>query len=194
MKVCWKFTHLHAIQDVDEFISSSEQIWRNYYYNTCSRMLFSEWVLSSSGEKYVQMLMYRCTDTVLYKYVGEFSCERTIGDGLFPWEALLWNMAPYFGLNDVFVYYKHAAFHFTRHTLMDWRCVDYCYVFISCFGLSFWRHPFTAKDPLVSKWYNAKFLQICSNGEKTHLHFGRPGGEWIFSLNYSFKIRGQVFI
>ncbi len=24
------------------------------------------------------------------------------------------------------------------------------------FGLSFWRHPFTAEDPFVSKWYNAK--------------------------------------
>ncbi len=31
------------------------------------------------------------------------------------------------------------------------------------FGLSFWRHPFTAEDPLVSKWCNAKFLQICSD-------------------------------
>ncbi len=39
---------------------------------------------------------------------------------------------------------------------------DYCDVFNQLFGLSFWRHPFTAEDPLVSKWYNAKFLQICS--------------------------------
>ncbi len=31
------------------------------------------------------------------------------------------------------------------------------------FGLSFWRHPFTAEDPLVNKWYNATFLQICSD-------------------------------
>ncbi len=31
--------------------------------------------------------------------------------------------------------------------------------------LLFWRHPFTADDPLVSKWCNAKFLQICSNKE-----------------------------
>ncbi len=29
------------------------------------------------------------------------------------------------------------------------------------FGLSFWWHPFTAEDPLVSKWCNAKFIQIC---------------------------------
>ncbi len=46
----------------------------------------------------------------------------------------------------------------------------YCFfqwvVWITCglwcfylFGLSFWRHPFTAEDPLVSKWCNANFLQ-----------------------------------
>ncbi len=32
--------------------------------------------------------------------------------------------------------------------------------------LSFWRHPFTAEDPLLSKWCNATFLQIYSNEEK----------------------------
>ncbi len=29
MKICWKCVHPQAIQDVDEFVSSSEQIWRN---------------------------------------------------------------------------------------------------------------------------------------------------------------------
>ncbi len=36
-------------------------------------------------------------------------------------------------------------------------------VWITCrylFGLSFWRHPFTAEDPLVRKWWNATVLQI----------------------------------
>ncbi len=38
--------------------------------------------------------------------------------------------------------------------------------FYQLFGLSFWRHPFTAEDPLVSKWCNAEFLQICSDEER----------------------------
>ncbi len=38
-------------------------------------------------------------------------------------------------------------------------------MFLSSFGLSFWRHPFTAEDPLVSKWCNATFLQIGSDQE-----------------------------
>ncbi len=28
-KLCWKCTHPQAIQNIDEFISSSEQIWRD---------------------------------------------------------------------------------------------------------------------------------------------------------------------
>ncbi len=37
--------------------------------------------------------------------------------------------------------------------------------FYQLFGLSFWQHPFTAEDPLVSKWCNATFLQICFDEE-----------------------------
>ncbi len=60
------------------------------------------------------------------------------------------------------------------------------------FGLSSWRHPFTAEDPLVSKWYKAKFLQICSDEEKKtsstswmaweRVHFQLI---FIFRVNYS---------
>ncbi len=39
--------------------------------------------------------------------------------------------------------------------------------------LSLWRHPFTAKDPLVSKWCYCTFLKICSH---------ERGG-----MNYTFK-------
>ncbi len=49
---------------------------------------------------------------------------------------------------------------------MDWSRVDYLWItatFYQLFGLSFWRHPFTAEDPLVSNLCNAKFLKICSD-------------------------------
>ncbi len=51
--------------------------------------------------------------------------------------------------------------------------VDYCDVLIRCLT-SFWRHPFSAEDPLVSKWCNAKFLQTKSVLKQTHLHLGWP--------------------
>ncbi len=38
---------------------------------------------------------------------------------------------------------------------LDWCELLWC--FYQLFGLSFWRHPFTAEDPLVSKWSNATF-------------------------------------
>ncbi len=47
--------------------------------------------------------------------------------------------------------------------VLEWCGLLWC--FYQLFGLSFWRHPFTAEDPLVSKWSNATFLQICSDEE-----------------------------
>ncbi len=41
---------------------------------------------------------------------------------------------------------------------LEWCGLLWC--FYQLFGLSFWRHPFTAEDPLLSKWCNATFLQI----------------------------------
>ncbi len=34
----------------------------------------------------------------------------------------------------------------------DWSRVDY-YYFYQLFGLSFWRHPFTAEDPLLDELF-----------------------------------------
>ncbi len=61
---------------------------------------------------------------------------------------------------------------------MDWDCVDYWDVFFQLFGLSLWRHPFTAEGPLVSKWCNAKFLQICSHEETNSSTFWMAWG-WV---------------
>ncbi len=71
--------------------------------------------------------------------------------------------------------------------------------FYKLFGLSFWWHPFTAEDPLVSKLYKAKFLQICSDEEKKNLHLGLSEGEsnlhnFLFWVNYSFKQLKTFFL
>ncbi len=55
--------------------------------------------------------------------------------------------------------------------------------------LSFWRHPFTAKDPMVSKWYNDKFVLMKN---QTNVHIWWLEGEYIFSKfslwdDYSFN-------
>ncbi len=65
-----------------------------------------------------------------------------------------------------------------------WTGVVWCgllWCFYQLFGLSFWRHPFTPEDPLVSMQCNAKFLQICSDEKQTYLRHGWPEGEDILS-------------
>ncbi len=52
-----------------------------------------------------------------------------------------------------------------RWTGVVWITCGLLWCFYQLFRLSFWRHPFTAEDPLVSKWCNAVFLQICSDEE-----------------------------
>ncbi len=61
---------------------------------------------------------------------------------------------------DEYVYYKHADF--VSQDVNQWiRVVWIIVMFLSAvWTLSLWRHPFTAEDPLVSKWYNAKFLNF----------------------------------
>ncbi len=46
---------------------------------------------------------------------------------------------------------------------MVWITCGLLWCFYQLFGLSFWRHPFTAEDSLLSKWCNATFLQIFSD-------------------------------
>ncbi len=54
----------------------------------------------------------------------------------------------------------------------EWCGLLWC--FISCLEISFWWHPFTAEDPLVSKRCNATFLQICSDEETQSCTFWMP--------------------
>ncbi len=63
--------------------------------------------------------------------------------------------------------------------------------FYQLFGLSFWRHPFTAEDPLVSKWCNATFLQICSD-EETLIYILDGLRVSIFQLIFFFW--GELFL
>ncbi len=85
--------------------------------------------------------------------------------------------------NDGFVSYKHASEHINW-----WNGV----VWITCgllwfLWLSFWRHPFTAEDALVSKWCNAKFLQICSD-EETNSSISWMAGGWAhFQQMFTFE-------
>ncbi len=55
---------------------------------------------------------------------------------------------------------------------------------------SFWRHPFTAQHPLVSKWCNATFLQICSDEETN----SSTSCMSTFSANFHFWVKLFIIV
>ncbi len=63
-----------------------------------------------------------------------------------------------------------------------WITCGLLWCFCQLFQLSFWRHPFTADDPLVSKWCNADFLQ---NSSTSWMAWGSVNIQQMF--NYCFK-------
>ncbi len=70
---------------------------------------------------------------------------------------------------------------------MDWSGLLWC--FYQMFGLSFWRHPFTAEHPLLSKWCKATFLQICSDEETNSSTSWMTRGWVYFSAHFLFRVK-----
>ncbi len=66
-----------------------------------------------------------------------------------------------------------------------WITCGLLWCFYQLFGLSFWRHPFTAEDPLLSKWCNATFPMK----KQTHLHV-----EWSEVSTFTFSYLPDAFI
>ncbi len=71
-------------------------------------------------------------------------------------------------------------------------------VLLWCFYQLFW-HPFTAEDPLMSKWWNATFLQICSHEETNSSTSWMVWGKYILSnfiflVKYSFHTVNNVLL
>ncbi len=52
MKICWKCTHAQAVQDVDEYVTLSEQILEEFSTTSLAQwILCSEWVPSEWESK-----------------------------------------------------------------------------------------------------------------------------------------------
>ncbi len=74
---------------------------------------------------------------------------------------------------------------------MVWITCGLLWCFYQLFGLSFWRHPFTAGDPLVCNWCNAKFIKIWWWNKLIYILDGLRvsafSPNFHFRVNYSFK-------
>ncbi len=111
-KICWKCTHPQAIQNVDEFVSLSEQIWRNL-------VLLTSGSYAVNGSKHCQWILMR-----------EDNKRWT-----FPWRKC-WVVDLYFDQKWQFKVKKKTLMFFvffTSHKLLDLSHVDYLWtvVFLS---------------------------------------------------------------
>ncbi len=80
---------------------------------------------------------------------------------------------------------------FTMQMLTDeLKLCGLLWCFYQLFRLLFWRHPFTAEDPLVSKWCNATFLQTVLFVEEKNSFTSWPGVQYIFT---QFSFLGKLF-
>ncbi len=118
--------------------------------------------------------VYKPKQSKKSKYVGGFWCKWTTADEVLHWRKCCYGLWTHMlarsnglklkSLNNGFVSYKKnqllASLDVNWWTgVMSITC-RLLWCFYQLFGLSFWQHPFTADDRLVSKWCNATFLQI----------------------------------
>ncbi len=92
--VKWKCTHSQAIQDVDEFVCSSEQIWYNL---SLHHLLCSEWVPSEWESK--QLIQHHNKHhsspsvSVLWSE-KQHVCKKKIHQDIFNFKRYLWPKCP----------------------------------------------------------------------------------------------------
>ncbi len=79
--------------------------------------------------------------------------------------------------------------HKTLINRLEWCGLLWC--FYQLFWLSFWRHPFTAEDPLVSKCCNATFIQMCF-----YFWVNYPFNHWLnnWSRTFDFAIWHKTYL
>ncbi len=129
-------------------------------------------------------------ETVINKYVGgflmwEWTLNLSQGSAIFIFDrnkTRLWGievLCVHLSVRFKVISCKNDMIYCRSFIEKDYKFIHYSFVFIhvkfsiaynlpkvycdvlSADWISFWRHPFTAEDTLVSKWCNATFLQIC---------------------------------
>ncbi len=125
-----------------------------------------------SVEESAQIKHHLQAKTALNKYVAGFWCERQQEMDFFTGGSVI---------RDYGYFSRKQRFEVKNILMIDlfltniqllssqdvnwwtgvmWITCGLLWCFYQLFGLSFWRHPFTAEHPLLSKWCNATFLQI----------------------------------
>ncbi len=76
-----------------------------------------------------------------------------------------------------------------------WITCGLLWCFYQLFGLSFWRHPFTAEHPLLRHWCRDTFLQTWWRNKLIYISDGLRVSTFSahvhFWVNYSFKAQAE---
>ncbi len=125
-------------------------------------------------------------------------------------EVLLWIMDSYFSQKQRFEVKNFLMDLFKLLSSQDvnwwtgvvWITCGLLWCFYQLFGLSFWRHPFTAEDPLLRQWCSDTFLQIWWINKLIHILAGLRGRTflafffflWTISLKHLYLLRFSICI
>ncbi len=174
--ISWKCIHTQAIQDLDEFTSSSEQIWRNVTLhhlltnassavNGCRQNESPNcWFKTSQSPTWHQFISCKgkscmCVINKSVKMLLKKSPSLAVFSHTNPptylFRAVLGCFIKYWKCLLLHLFLYPSVFHgfISYHDELDSCCDNDFYQL----GLSFWRHPFSPEDSLQSKWCNAKF-------------------------------------
>ncbi len=124
---------------------------------------------SESGDKSAQIkhcLQAKTVQNSSKQICGWILMWETTGDGLFHWRKHYYGLWTHSLVKNVlmgFISYKQqilSSQDVNWWTGVEWITCGLLWCFYQLFGLSFWRHPFTAEDPLNAISPNLKLIYI----------------------------------
>ncbi len=116
----------------------------------CSITSLAGWILCSEWVPSWSMI-----------YINTSSSEKVIWSLFFTGENVIMELVKNVSMDYWFTITQLlSSLDINWWTGVVWITCGLLWCFYQMFGLSFWRHPFTAEHPLLRHWCNATFLQI----------------------------------
>ncbi len=120
--------------------------------------------------------------TSLTNMLVDFDVKDNRGWTFFLEQVSLWIMESYFG-QELWNMQLFTSQYINWWTGM-WIAAQLLWYVHQLFGLSFWRHPFTAEDPLVSD-VMLNFSKSVLMKKQPHLHLGWPESEYMLIYGWT---------
>ncbi len=150
-----------------------------------------------SGEKSAQIkhrLQAKTVQNSSKQICGWNLMWETTGDALLHWRKRYYGL--WFQVKNVFVSHKHVDYCLLKMLTDGLEWCGLLWGLYQLFGLSFWRHPFTAEDPLLRQWCRDTFLQIWWRNKLIYildnLRVSTFSANFHFGVNNSFNLNWDL--